>query len=75
MKNILKTGKFALGVLLGSLLWAGCASNAPQGSSAQLEQTIDLQNTGPETHPAWTTSADPFRDMQNPNAWDVESIQ
>lgn len=65
--------KVTLGAIVGSLFWAGCASApAPQGPPT-VEQTIDLQNTGPDTHPADRT--DNYDNYQNQQSWDVEAIQ
>lgn len=74
MKNIQKMGKIALGAVIGSLLWAGCASNNAPQQRPLLEQTMDLQNTGPDTHPAWRTDNYDQIDY-NLQPWDVESIQ
>lgn len=76
MNTTLKIGKFALGAVVGSLLWAGCAS-APQqqGRPAMLEQTLDLQNTGPNVRPEWQATGDQFNNAINIQPWDVEAIQ
>jgi hypothetical protein len=73
MKNtVYQTGKFVIAALLGSILWAGCAStsNTPNGPK-MVESTINLQTTGPDANPQWRTG---LYDFNNQN-WDVDSIK
>jgi hypothetical protein len=73
MKITSQLVKITLGAIVGSLFLAGCASApSPQGPPT-VENTIDLQDTGPDTHPAWRT--DNYDNYQNLQSWDVEAIQ
>jgi hypothetical protein len=73
MNTTLKLGKLTLAALLGSLLWAGCASTAnDQTAETQgVEQTVDVGRVGPQTNPERSTGLyDPFQ-----SEWSVESIE
>ncbi len=49
MKLKWNTARVILAAALGSVFWAGCASSH-QGPG-MVENTVDLQSTGPDTHP------------------------
>ncbi|HEX4119018.1 MAG TPA: hypothetical protein VH619_00220 [Verrucomicrobiae bacterium] len=73
MKNTTKNiGKLALAALLGSFLWAGCASTPNQPAEQPgLETTVDLNEIGPSVTPQFSTGLyDPFQ-----SEWSVESIE
>jgi hypothetical protein len=73
MNTTLKLGKLTLAAVLGSLLWAGCASTANEQTAEQpgVEQTVDVGRTGPQTNPAYSSGLyDPYQ-----SEWSVESIE
>jgi len=49
MKMKWNTVRIVITAVLGALFWAGCASN-PR-SPSMVENTTDLQYTGPDTRP------------------------
>jgi hypothetical protein len=68
--NIRTIGKLTLVALMGSLIWAGCASDsAPQGNG--LETTVDLTRIGPDTRPQYRS------DLYSPfdSGWVLESVE
>ena len=69
MKLTWNSAKIVLAAVVGSLFWAGCASNRP--AHPMVENTVDLQAAGPDTHPQDRTGLYNF-DYQN---YDVQSIE
>ena len=73
MKNVASNiGKVTLAALLGSFLWAGCASNPNQPAEQPgLETTVDLNRAGPSIAPQFSTGLyDPYQ-----SEWSIESIE
>ncbi len=73
--NILKIGKLTLITVLGSLMWAGCASS-PSQSEEQfgLEKTTDVLVLGPDTQPQYNNNGILF-DSPFQAGWTVEDIE
>jgi hypothetical protein len=70
--NILKVGKLTLAALLGSLIWAGCASTQVQtADQPALETTVDLTKTGPDTRPQ--DNVDLYSPYQS--GWTIRDIE
>ncbi|HZM03709.1 MAG TPA: hypothetical protein VFC44_11920 [Candidatus Saccharimonadales bacterium] len=74
MKTKFQVAKVALAAVVGSLLWAGCASTAPADMNGRpvVDNTINLQDTGPDTHPEWRTGIYNYNYQGN---WDVTAIE
>ena len=71
MKTKWNSVKIVLVAVLGSVFWAGCASApAPRGPSV-VENTTDLQDTGPDTKPQDRTGIYNFRYQD----YDIKSIE
>jgi hypothetical protein len=76
MKNVTlkNVGKLALGALLGSFLWAGCASTPNQSAEQPTgtgETTVDLNEVGPASPAQYSTGLyDPYQ-----SEWSIESIE
>jgi hypothetical protein len=72
MNTTLKIGKLTFAAILGSLLWAGCASTPNQpAEQGGLETTIDPHTIGPDTTPQYR------HDLYSPfqSGWTVENIE
>jgi hypothetical protein len=74
MKSKFQVAKITLAALMGSLLWAGCASTAPTDAQGRpvVDNNINLQDTGPDTHPEWRTGIYNYNDQGN---WDVQAVE
>jgi hypothetical protein len=71
MKKTLNIGKLILLTALGSLLWAGCASNA---GDVHLATTVDLLNRGPSTYPQYGPD-DMIFGYAAQSWWNMEDIE
>jgi hypothetical protein len=71
LKNV---GKVAMAALLGSFLWAGCASTPNQPAeqpNGVVETTVDLNDVGPQSPSQYSTGLyDPYS-----SEWSIESIE
>ncbi len=70
MKIKWNSARIVLAAVLGSVFWAGCAS-APSRGPSMVENTTDLQTTGPDTKPQDRTGNYSFH-WQN---YDIGSIE
>ena len=66
-----KLGVAALATIAGSVILSGCATNEPR-DGGHLETTVNLLESGPDTHPQYGTH-DMVFDNAAQGGWTVQS--